>query len=1066
MTTTTASATADVIRTAFFAAVNALLMGRRRGEKAVLVREGRTSSLASCCGTSSTNESPPCCCCCAHLDVVGVHYRDGCPSPKEIKRLLDEEGSGLWGRGEGARPGGQGSSSSIHLLVEAMQQIIDAVEMGKTKMGCEGPPTWNAADNRVVRVISVELNLPPRKASNNFDAYRSCTQRTYHYLLPILWLLDSEDNAAAGGGKPPTQRDEMRNWIQQTTSRQQRPLPSHSQSKLLPVDVAAADGGENATTPLATPQCLVKFKDALRLAESKETLSCRLDDNPRPLSLGFSSHASSPSSSSHRFGNLARNPLLPWHNFCDSVIGPESNSAATPPSSDRESTANPGNQRRIWRSVDRVRLSDLVISDCGASDDVVVVENAAIVVELKGDDFLPGQVPRIVGSAIAISRGWLPRDFFEVATRPDVVMETPSAPHGRLYFASARFHFVEKAKGSSMFSQTEPNESREEWLRSLRSRLLTDRIGSEGEERAWLNRLRLSICPKICAQLARIVPTAAAPFEMVQLDTRSPAAQRGHPVLDVSNEAPTTTAPPPLVYDETLSLLRQCCEGRRWPLTAGARSRFLRAPNGRKDRNLTTFTDGTVTKYDGHFYQCGSFLIVNPKRSHNGRKPPPGNDQFPELVKSIFELEKELIASTDEVQTAMGTSDGDRRRIRREPSSCCFVNRNASFTAHLDVGKPKNDQTLCLTVGLGEYSTGGLSVEGETYDIRYKPLEYNGWKQVHETEPFQGERFSLVWFTPERRGECSLKDGEATYEDSVAKTLVDAHSGALPLYPKLSFRRKSTDALVILEILNNDRGCAYEMSSTMWRCFANGPTAAHNEASDGFRLKGHASVLDVGAHIGVFTRYARSVGCRKVSAYEPEAHNLILLRRNLKQPVEPSTKCIDDDTEVQIHGCAVAHGESGTGRLVHAPNRNDGSLNTWRHSLEAYSNYAENNDQLPCLTRSTVPTVPFFGPSGALQRGTTFVKLDCEGAEVDILLSPDSAVSSKWLDVTHLVFEWSFTKERRVGLFHKVVQNLETAGFTVVYEGRGSWWDTDSACIWPYHNDILVFAMRHLEQRT
>mgnify|MGYP005853764285 CR=1 FL=1 len=39
-------------------------------------------------------------------------------------------------------------------------------------------------------------------------------------------------------------------------------------------------------------------------------------------------------------------------------------------------------------------------------------------------------------------------------------------------------------------------------------------------------------------------------------------------------------------------------------------------------------------------------------------------------------------------------------------------------------------------------------VEGEEHDIRYRPVEFNGWKQRHWTLPFEGERFSLVWFTP------------------------------------------------------------------------------------------------------------------------------------------------------------------------------------------------------------------------------------------------------------------------------------------------------------------------------
>jgi hypothetical protein len=32
--------------------------------------------------------------------------------------------------------------------------------------------------------------------------------------------------------------------------------------------------------------------------------------------------------------------------------------------------------------------------------------------------------------------------------------------------------------------------------------------------------------------------------------------------------------------------------------------------------------------------------------------------------------------------------------------------------------------------------------------VRYRPLEFNGWRERHWTLPFKGERFSVVWFTP------------------------------------------------------------------------------------------------------------------------------------------------------------------------------------------------------------------------------------------------------------------------------------------------------------------------------
>ena len=53
-----------------------------------------------------------------------------------------------------------------------------------------------------------------------------------------------------------------------------------------------------------------------------------------------------------------------------------------------------------------------------------------------------------------------------------------------------------------------------------------------------------------------------------------------------------------------------------------------------------------------------------------------------------------------------------------------------------------------MIVGLGDYSGGELVVEGELHDIRYKPLEFDGWQRKHWTAPFTGERYSLVWYTP------------------------------------------------------------------------------------------------------------------------------------------------------------------------------------------------------------------------------------------------------------------------------------------------------------------------------
>jgi len=58
-----------------------------------------------------------------------------------------------------------------------------------------------------------------------------------------------------------------------------------------------------------------------------------------------------------------------------------------------------------------------------------------------------------------------------------------------------------------------------------------------------------------------------------------------------------------------------------------------------------------------------------------------------------------------------------------------------------------------------------------------------------------------------------------------------------------------------------------------------------------------------------------------------------------------------------------------------------------------------------------------------------------------------------WRGVSRLVFEWSFTKERRLGVFLAVVRRLEAEGFTVMHEGRGGWEESH-----PWPTDAVVYA--------
>ena len=79
--------------------------------------------------------------------------------------------------------------------------------------------------------------------------------------------------------------------------------------------------------------------------------------------------------------------------------------------------------------------------------------------------------------------------------------------------------------------------------------------------------------------------------------------------------------------------------------------------------------------------------------------------------------------------------------ILNDLNSCYFLLQiSAQFRPHTDNGAGAG-QSTSLIVGLGNYTGGELMVEGTKKDIRYNPIEFDGWKERHWTLPFNGERY-------------------------------------------------------------------------------------------------------------------------------------------------------------------------------------------------------------------------------------------------------------------------------------------------------------------------------------
>lgn len=212
-----------------------------------------------------------------------------------------------------------------------------------------------------------------------------------------------------------------------------------------------------------------------------------------------------------------------------------------------------------------------------------------------------------------------------------------------------------------------------------------------------------------------------------------------------------------------------------------------------------------------------------------------------------------------------------------------------------------------------------------------------------------------------------------------------------------------------------------------------------------FSPEGH-SVLELGGHIGSFAVWAIMRGAREVRGFEPHPENAELYRANTRGlPValhEAAVVAAAGSAGADLGNCRTVELALGKDFQVLRPKPRflcrgrwphhergatwQGVHNTWRHSLLKYSHYAQGKGDGSMANRSTltVAAVPFSEalidqaqPRMNLQLPrdlhrwkiicsvqVTFVKMDCEGAEIDILEAQQSP--EDWRNVRRLVFEY------------------------------------------------------------
>jgi len=269
------------------------------------------------------------------------------------------------------------------------------------------------------------------------------TQRVYNYLLPLDWLEGGEET---GEGLLDTWRDRDRDRQTQTQESQ-----SQSQNSSFSFKDGSSYGGLAKAESPPPNGTLRTLKDCLRSAESKRLEKSDIsgirggknnnnddnDDDNAGDDIGDKDNdndnvkhrGSIENLASGRYGVLASKKRRAFHNFADSAL--------------KESPAN----KLSWRVLDRCRITEqLPFTDENGDTHIVLV------IAFVGDDFLPQQVSKIIGSAVAMSNGWLPADFIGTATRADRIIETtPLVPANLMYFDEAKFHFDQLVRGKNLF---------------------------------------------------------------------------------------------------------------------------------------------------------------------------------------------------------------------------------------------------------------------------------------------------------------------------------------------------------------------------------------------------------------------------------------------------------------------------------------------------------------------------------------------------------------------------------------------------------------------------------------
>ena len=433
------------------------------------------------------------------------------------------------------------------------------------------------------------------------------------------------------------------------------------------------------------------------------------------------------------------------------------------------------------------------------------------------DGFLYNQLRKIVGLLVAVARGDVPEHFINLALSENAVLPVPCAPaHLGAIVDCIYTRKIVRANWNEAGEIKQPTGERDGAV-SFNTYRLEEVTAWKAKMHAHMAKLESEGGGRYDAWVRDVLYDDSSVTSVTRMTRELAFYSRGKNDLDktpISMDVPGA-------FRHLLCLLREAELSGRWPASSISRRNVIDKASKR-----------------------GESFALGRMPAH--LKQPLANERFPELLQAAIALEHVLMPD-------------------RPASSTIVVNKHAQFKPHKDSGAGAG-QHVSMIAGLGEYSGGELVVEGSVNDIRYKALEFDGWQQRHWTLPFDGERFSIVWFTPmgcEEVAPSPTEVSEAVAACAAAQEVRAAAGGMVP-------RVVPVDEVSISPDLEHPEW-AVELKNQQ-------PSGGHKilmplVGIGTFRLKG----LDTGKVVGA----ALSAGCRLIdtaASYGNEAEIGALLR--------------------------------------------------------------------------------------------------------------------------------------------------------------------------------------------